>query len=173
MLRQVFTRNWALDLVGLRLRFYHHSGLQALLRQVWPARALPGKLAEIESLLGPTQGGLAKPSLTVVTPAIGERKYRVGFISGCVMSRLQGETNQASVRVLARNGCEVVLAAEQGCCGALHVHSGDRDTARELAQRNIETFEKLDLDVMIINAAGCGSTLKEYGELLSRDPELG
>jgi glycolate oxidase iron-sulfur subunit len=170
VLQQVFTRNWALDLVGLKLRFYHRSGIQALLRRTGLLKLLPGKLAEVESLLGPTQGGFAKPKVPAVTPAIGERKYRVGFISGCVMSRLQGETNQASVRVLARNGCEVYSPSEQGCCGALHVHSGDRDTARTLAQRNIETFEKLNLDAIIINAAGCGSTLKEYGELLARDP---
>jgi glycolate dehydrogenase iron-sulfur subunit len=170
VLRQVFTRNWALDLVGFKLRFYYRSGLQSFLRRSGLLKLLPGQLAKAESLLGPTQGGLSKPELPAVTPAVGQRKYRVGFITGCVMSRLQGETNQASVRVLAKNGCEVISPPEQGCCGALHVHSGDRDTARVLARRNIEAFEQLGLDCVIINAAGCGSTLKEYGDLLSRDP---
>src|SRR5919198_4997448 len=169
ILRQIFTRNWALDALGYGLRFYQKSGLQALLRRTGLLKLLPGRLAQMESLLAPAQGGLARPSLPSVTPAVGERRYRVGFISGCIMRQLQGETNRASVRVLARNGCEVVTPPDQGCCGALHVHSGDRDTARALARRNIAAFERLDLDAVIINAAGCGSTLKEYGHLLERD----
>jgi glycolate oxidase iron-sulfur subunit len=87
------------------------------------------------------------------------------------MQEFLGETNQASVRVLARNGCDVYTPRQQGCCGALHVHIGERDTARDLARRNIELFESLKPDAVIINAAGCGSTLKEYGYLLRDDPE--
>jgi glycolate oxidase iron-sulfur subunit len=169
ILRQVFTRNRALDLVGIGLRAYQKSGLQSVLRRTGLLKALPGRLGEMEAMLGPAQGGLSKPALPAVTPAIGKRRYRVGFIAGCVMSQLQGETNQASVRVLARNSCEVIVPPEQVCCGALHVHSGDRDTARALARRNIAAFEPLGLDAVIINAAGCGSTLKEYGHLLERD----
>ena len=86
------------------------------------------------------------------------------------MQEFLGETNQASVRVLARNGCDVYTPRQQGCCGALHVHIGERDTARGLARQNIETFEALDLDAVIINAAGCGSTLKEYEHLFRDDP---
>ena len=171
IMRQVFTRNWALDVAGLGMRAYEKSGLQGLVRRAGLLKLLPGPLGEMEALLGPAQGGLKKPGWPEVVPALGERKYRVGFIAGCVMSQLQGRTNQASVRVLARNGCEVVTPPDQGCCGALHVHSGDRDTARELARRNVEAFEKLGLDAVIINAAGCGSTLKEYGQLLARDPD--
>jgi glycolate oxidase iron-sulfur subunit len=145
--------------------------LQKLIRASGLLKVLPGRVGEMEAMLAPAQGDLAKPELPELTPAIGERKHRIGFISGCIMGQLQGETNQASVRVLARNGCEVVVPEDQGCCGALHVHSGDRDTARALARRNIEAFEKLGLDAVIINAAGCGSTLKEYGHLLERDAE--
>jgi glycolate oxidase iron-sulfur subunit len=180
ILRQVFTRGWALDLLGLGLRLYQKSGLQAFIRVSRLLRLMPGRLEEVESLLGPAQEGVIKPAVPRVTPAVGPRRRRVGFIAGCVMSQLQGETNQATVRVLARNGCEVVNPADQACCGALHVHSGDRETARGLARRNIAAFEKLlpqahderrDLDAVVINAAGCGSALKEYGHLLERDPE--
>jgi glycolate oxidase iron-sulfur subunit len=168
VLRQIFTRSWALDLAGFGLRFYQRSGLQALGRRLgWP----PGRLGELERLLAPAQGGLFRSGLPTVTPARGDRRRRVGFLSGCVMSRLMPETNQASLRVLARNGCEVIAPPEQVCCGALHVHSGDRESARALARRNIEVFEALKLDAVIVNAAGCGSTLKEYGHLLSMDPE--
>lgn len=171
MLRQVFTRNWALDLLGFGIRFYQKSGLQDLVRRSGVLRLLPGRLADLEQLLAPAQGGLAKVVVPALTPAVGERRYRVGLIAGCVMSQLQGETNLRTVRVLARNGCEVVNPREQVCCGALHVHSGDRETARRLARQNIAVFEQLGLDAIIINAAGCGSTLKEYGHLLERDPE--
>jgi glycolate oxidase iron-sulfur subunit len=170
ILRQVFTRNWALDLVGLKLRLYERTGLRALIQRSGLLKLLPGRMDEVERLLGAPQGGIGKDPVLELTRARGERRYRVGFITGCVMSQLQSETNQASVRVLARNGCEVYAPSQQGCCGALHVHSGDRETARQLARRNIEAFEQLDLDAVIINAAGCGSTLKEYGHLLARDP---
>lgn len=169
ILRSVFTRKWALDALGFAMRFYEKSGLQPLLRRSGLLKALPGRMGDLEQLLAPAQGGLGKLEVPAFTPAVGERKYRVGFITGCVMSQLQGKTNQASVRVLARNGCDVINPKDQGCCGALHVHSGDRETARRLARENIEAFEKLNLDAVIINAAGCGSTLKEYGQLLDRD----
>jgi glycolate oxidase iron-sulfur subunit len=99
-----------------------------------------------------------------------QAKHRVGFIRGCVMNVLFGDTNEASVRLLNATGCEVVTPKEQGCCGALHAHGGNLEEARACARRNIEAFEKHNLDAIIINAAGCGSTLKEYGHLLASDP---
>ena len=95
---------------------------------------------------------------------------RVGFIRGCVMNVLFGETNEASVRLLTQAGCDVVTPRAQGCCGALYAHGGNLDEARACARRNIAAFEQQDLDAIIINAAGCGSTLKEYGHLLKNDP---
>ena len=98
------------------------------------------------------------------------KKQRVGFISGCVMNVLFGETNEASVQLLTATGCDVVTPRAQGCCGALYAHGGNLDEARACARRNIAAFEQYDLDAIIINAAGCGSTLKEYGHLLKDDP---
>jgi glycolate dehydrogenase iron-sulfur subunit len=98
------------------------------------------------------------------------RRGRVAFVSGCVMSVLFGETNAASVRLLNRAGFDVVTPSEQGCCGALYAHGGNLEQARAAARRNIQVFESLDVDAIIINAAGCGSTLKEYGHLLHDDP---
>ncbi len=95
---------------------------------------------------------------------------RVGFIRGCVMNLLFGETNEASVRLLTAAGCDVFTPRTQGCCGALYAHGGNLDEARACARRNIAAFEQQDLDAIIINAAGCGSTLKEYGHLLKDDP---
>ena len=98
------------------------------------------------------------------------RSGRVGFIRGCVMDVMFGPTNLNSVRLLNAAGYDVVTPPSQGCCGALHAHNGNLAQARIAAQANIVAFEKLDLDAIIINAAGCGSTLKEYGHLLAADP---
>jgi glycolate oxidase iron-sulfur subunit len=95
---------------------------------------------------------------------------RVGFVSGCVMSVLFGETNASSVRLLNVAGYDVVVPPAQGCCGALYAHGGNLERARDCARGNIELFERHQLDAVVINAAGCGSTLKEYGPLLRDDP---
>jgi glycolate oxidase iron-sulfur subunit len=123
----------------------------------------------MESMLAPAQGGIRRWQAPQVTPALGTVRYRVGFIEGCIMPQLFGDTNAATVRVLAANGCVVYSPPRQGCCGALQMHTGDRPTAQDLARRNIDAFSGLGLDAIIINAAGCGSTLKEYGALLRDD----
>jgi glycolate oxidase iron-sulfur subunit len=99
----------------------------------------------------------------------GTPRPRVGFVSGCVMSVLFGETNANSVRLLNHAGCDVVTPRAQSCCGALYAHGGNLERARDCARRNIELFERHELSAIIINAAGCGSTLKEYGHLLRGD----
>ena len=103
--------------------------------------------------------------------ARGERRGRVAMLEGCVMGSVFGDTNAATARVLARNGVEVVATAGQTCCGALHAHAGERDLARDLARRNIAAFERAAVDAVIVNAAGCGAAMKEYGWLLKDDPE--
>src|SRR5207237_3647123 len=127
------------------------------------------RLREMESMLAPAQGGIRRYTAPTVTPARGAVRHRVGFIEGCIMPQLFSDTNAATVRVLAANGCVVYSPPKQGCCGALQMHTGDRSVARDLARKNIDAFAPLDLDAIIINAAGCGSTLKEYGHLLSDD----
>ena len=107
----------------------------------------------------------------VSSAATGPRKGRVGFISGCVMSVLFGETNAASVWLLNLAGYEVVTPPLQGCCGALYAHGGSLERARACARHNIEVFERHNLSAIVINAAGCGSTLKEYGHLLRGDAQ--
>lgn len=96
---------------------------------------------------------------------------RVGLVSGCVMSVMFGDTNRSTVQLLNRAGYDVLAPKTQGCCGALFAHGGNLTGAREAAKRNIEAFETVPVDAIIINAAGCGSTLKEYGHLLHGDPE--
>jgi glycolate oxidase iron-sulfur subunit len=131
-------------------------------------RLLPGFARKALALL-PAE---ASPDNSAeVTPAWRQpSRGRVGFIRGCVMSVLFGNTNQASVRLLNRAGFDVIAATGQGCCGALYAHGGNLEAARDAARRNIAAFEAYPLDAIVINAAGCGSTLKEYGHLLVDDP---
>ena len=104
-------------------------------------------------------------------PAEGARRYRVALLVGCVQQALAPEINWATLRVLAKNGVEVVIPADQGCCGALLIHTGDHEQARRLARRNLRTFPK-DVDVILTNAAGCGSGMHEYRWLFSGQPDF-
>lgn len=165
-------------------RFLRHVGIQ----QVFP---FPGRMRLALSLAKVTKrlrveaalpqfarGALdlipedaSAVKLPEISPAVTElRRGRVGFIQGCVQSLIFGATNVATVRLLNRAGYEVVTPPEQVCCGALYAHSGNLQRARSSARRNIQVFEKLQLDAILTNAAGCGSTLKEYGHLLHNDP---
>lgn len=104
------------------------------------------------------------------TPAVGEARMRVGLVTGCVQRTFFGGVNEATARVLAAEGCEVVAPPTQGCCGALGLHAGNLEQAKAFARDLIATFERAEVDVVAINAAGCGSAMKEYGHLLRNDP---
>jgi glycolate dehydrogenase iron-sulfur subunit len=107
------------------------------------------------------------------TAAIGAPRQRVGLLTGCVQRLAFPHVNQATINVLAAEGCEVLAPAEQGCCGALALHAGRIDEARDFARQCIEVFERSGVERVVVNAAGCGSSMKEYGELLAHDPEWG
>ena len=114
---------------------------------------------------------ISPPLPPAVTPAVGPKRARVGVLAGCAMRVLFGDVNADTVRVLAANGCEVLVNRRQGCCGALHGHSGYGDEARSLARALIDAFTPLDgLDAIVVNSAGCGSQMKDYGQLLADDP---
>jgi glycolate dehydrogenase iron-sulfur subunit len=119
----------------------------------------------------PEEAGLTVHSLPEVTPAKGERRARVGLLAGCVMQVLFQRVNRATLRVLAENGCEVVVPRAAGCCGAFHMHNGYLDEARDRARALMQVFEREDLDAIVINSAGCGSSIKEYPELFHDDPQ--
>jgi glycolate oxidase iron-sulfur subunit len=161
------SRFW-MSMAGFALYSYQASGLQRFLRASGILQRL-GKLGKIEALAPEAQTPFFFSQIGKTFPAAGERKYRVAFLAGCVANVAFARLNEATVRVLQRNGCEVVIPARQGCCGALHLHSGLRRKAEELAQRNIEAIEGNDFDAILTNAAGCGSTLKEYDELLAKN----
>ena len=150
------------------LRLYSNSPFRRLLRAVLPAR-----LKDREALLPDIPRRFYSPQLETL-PSEGKRRYRVAFLSGCITSVLFPGVNEATVRVLQRNGCEVFIPSGQTCCGALNVHNGgDGGVVREMARRNVEAFTSGEFDALIVNSAGCGAHIKEYGELLTDDPEYG
>lgn len=165
MLRQLFPHQRRLRVLFALLRLYQRSGLQWLVRATRVLRLLPGGLADAESLLPRVPSRSFGLDATEVSGGV----RRVALLTGCVMPLLYPRTHEATVRVLARHGVHIVSAPEQRCCGALSLHAGDRRTARELARRNIDAFLAADVEAIVVNSAGCGSTLKEYAELLEPD----
>jgi glycolate oxidase iron-sulfur subunit len=163
-----FTRPDRLRLLRLPLLAYQKSGLQAVLRGTGVLKLLPRKLQTMEALLPKLP---PNESIPAVTPAHGTKRRRVGVLLGCVQREFMPQLNTATIRVLAAEGCEVVAPPEQPCCGALLVHAGEEEAAIALARRTIDAFERADVDTIVINAAGCGSNVKEYGHLLRDDPE--
>ncbi len=157
-----------LKIAGYGLYFYQASGLQGLIRSSGLLKSM-GKLGELESLSPGAEPPFFFDQIGKVFPSEGARKHRVAFLGGCIANVSFARLNEATIRVLQKNGCEVVVPAGQGCCGALHVHSGLKDMARELARKNIDAVPADSFDAIITNAAGCGSTLKEYDELLEHD----
>ncbi len=160
-----------------RLRFlmapmipYQKLGLQKLIRSTGAFRKVFPRLASMESILPEIPISAFRDSLPALTPAQGEQRYRVGMILGCIQRLLFSGINEATVRVLTANGCEVVIPQSQGCCAALPHHQGQEEQAKEMARQMIDSFENSSVDFIIINAAGCGHTLKEYGHILQDDP---
>lgn len=150
---------WAL----LPARFMQRLGLDRLAESIGLPKLLPSQLRRMQALLPKLQ----PPSdpIPEVLPAIGPRRARVALFSGCVASTMFDRTNWATARVLQANGCEVVTPRSQVCCGAIHYHSGSGLPALKFAEENHSTFEAADVDAVIVNVAGCGSMLKDYGHV--------
>ena len=158
-----------LQVAGAALYLYQISGLQRLTRATG-ALKLFDNLGSLEALSPRAEIPFFSSRIGKTFPAIGERRYRVAFLAGCIANVAFVRLNEATVRVLQRNGCEVVIPGGQTCCGALHLHSGIREQAQALARKNVDAIPANDFDAILTNAAGCGSTLKEYDELLENDP---
>lgn len=162
------SRVW-IAFVGRMLALYQRSGLQQLVRSTGLLDEF-GDLGKAERFAPPVETPFFFDQYGRVFPAEGERRYRVAMLGGCIANVFFARLNEATVRVLQKNGCEVTVPGEQTCCGALHVHSGLAGDARAQARKNIDAIAAGDYDAVITNAAGCGSTLKEYDHLLAGDP---
>jgi len=152
------------------IRLYQWLGIQKLVRLSHLLYLIPGGIGRLESQLPPLSRRFFGPS-DDVHPAQGEKKMTVALLSGCVMPLMQGPTMEATVRVLTRNGCDVMVPKGQGCCGALNTHAGDLDNSRAMARANIDSLMAAGVERVITSSAGCGSSMKEYAELLKDDPE--
>jgi glycolate dehydrogenase iron-sulfur subunit len=166
--RRLLPSRMNLEIAGALLYLYQASGLKRLTSMLG---FLPARLREVESLAPEIETPFFFAYYGKTLPAEGERRYRVALLGGCIANISFARLNEATVRVLQKNGCEVSIPASQNCCGALHVHAGIRDQARTLARKNIDALLDGGFDAIITNAGGCGSTLKEYWELLEHDPE--
>jgi glycolate oxidase iron-sulfur subunit len=158
-----------LRILALPMLIYQRTGLQKLVRKTGLLRLLPKRLSQMESLLPRVPTGFYRGLPAHVSP-VSEIRRRVGMLSGCVQQVFFQHVNEATARVLAAEGCEVVIPQGQQCCGALMLHSGLDEQAAALARQMIAAFEAANVDTIVINAAGCGSTMKEYAYLLRDDP---
>jgi glycolate oxidase iron-sulfur subunit len=159
-----------LRILLIPLFFYQKLGVQTLVRASGLLQRLSPRLAAVESLLPPITAQSFPDPLPFVIPAQGEKRYRVGMVLGCVQRLFFPDVNEATIRVLTANGCEVVIPETQGCCAALPHHQGQEAQAQALARQMIDSFAETGVEAIIINAAGCGHTLKEYGHILQDDP---
>ncbi|MEN6492683.1 MAG: (Fe-S)-binding protein [Thermoguttaceae bacterium] len=144
------------------VRIAQRLGLYDMAERLGLFKLIPGRLGQMVTLVNPPLP--PGPKLPKFLPAIGRRRARVAFFVGCVGEAMFRHTHWATLRVLQQNGCDVLIPSDQGCCGAIHYHAGDRHGGRRMADVNVAAFDNLDeFDAVIVNHAGCGAMLKEYG----------
>ena len=168
MIFQLFPYPNRLRVAAAPLKVYQRFGVGDKLRKAGVMKLLPKRMRAMEALMPMLTKQQEVPE---VTEPVGERRRRVGFLKGCVQRVFFSGVNAATVRVLAAEGCEVVAPKSQGCCGALSVHAGREEEFQGFARKLLDSFDVEGLDQIVVNAAGCGSTMKEYGYLLRDDPE--
>jgi glycolate oxidase iron-sulfur subunit len=165
----VFTNRRLLELLLWPLRAYQRLGIQQFARATG-ILGLMGRWGAMEGFMPPLPDPALSRGFPEVTAAVGTRRGRVALLLGCAQHAFFPDVNHATARVLAQNGFEVVAPKGQGCCGSLYVHEGEREKGKALARKTIDVFEATGADFVAINAAGCGSVMKDYGELLKQDP---
>ncbi len=151
------------------LWLYQQSGAKALLRSELARKLIPKRLLGMEAVMPPVGLDAVTARPPAFTPALGKRRGRVGLLAGCVQRVFFDPVNAATIRVLTAEGLDVVIP-DQGCCGALNFHAGREAGGLDRARQMIDAFETAQVETIVVNAAGCGSTRKEYGYLLRDDP---
>ena len=154
----------------LFLLLYAKSGLRWLVRKSGLLKLLPRRLQQMEALTPEVSWHHLTATLPERTPAAGPARAKVGLVAGCVQRVFFPGVNEATVRVLAAEGCEVRVPSAQGCCGALSMHSGREEESKRMARALIDRFEREPVETIVINAAGCGSHLKDYARLFKDEP---
>lgn len=152
------------------LWLYQQSGVQKVVQHSKILNIMPGNLGTMEKILPEIPSPKEMKNRPTHIEPEGTVKKKVAFFSGCLMDTMFMKTNDATLFLLKEAGCEIVIPKQQNCCGALHAHSGEKEKARELAKKNILSFEQEDVDFIISNAGGCGALLVEYDHLLKDEP---
>jgi len=169
-LNVIFMHPWLLRLIGRVLRMYQSTGLDKLMRKLRFFGLMPRSLAKLEPQTPQIAAQFSDDIILPQESPIAGQGSRVGLLTGCIQDLAFSNINRDTVDVLIANGCEVITPRSQSCCGSLHAHNGELELARELARRQIDSFDLDSLDAIITNAGGCGSHLKTYGHLLHDDP---
>ncbi|MFT3780571.1 MAG: (Fe-S)-binding protein [Nibricoccus sp.] len=169
-MRFMFVHPRVMRAIGWLLWLYQRLGLQSLVRRLRLTALLPPKIRELEPSTPEIRPPFSDARIAKTEPARSAKRYRVALLTGCVSDLILADVNRATVDVLVENGCEVFTPRNQHCCGSLHEHNGDLETARHLARLQIDAFDPFSVDAIISNAGGCGSHLKHYVRLLADDP---
>ncbi len=174
---RMITLNWLfmdharLQVLGRLMRLYQTTGLQGLIRRCGIMELMPGRLRDLESMIPEIQPNFSDELIAPRSlPKSGAARYRVALLTGCAQDLIFSDVNRDTLEVLQENGCEVITPANQPCCGSLHAHNGEWETAKVLARRQLDLLPPDQFDAIITNAAGCGSHLKHYASLLKDDP---
>ena len=171
MIASTFSQPKRLRRLAVVLRAYQQLGLQRLARALHLTALLPQSLRTMEQLMPDLTKKESSASLPPRIEAQGQKRRTVAMVTGCVQSVFTAQVGAATARVLAADGCEVLVPQQQGCCGALHLDLGQEKEALDLARKMIDTFEAMNVDAIVVNAAGCGAAVKDYGYLLRDDPK--
>ena len=169
MIFQVFPYPRRLRAMAAFLLVYVWTGMRWLVRHTGVLKLVPSRMRQLEELQPPVTLRSVFSRLPARVPAAGERRMRVALVAGCVQRIFNPGVNDATIRVLAAEGCEVIVPPRQGCCGALSMHAGREEESLRFARDLIERFSREPVDAVVINAAGCGSHLKDYGRLFPND----
>lgn len=168
---KVFPSKKWMNFIGNASWLYQKSRLQKVAQKTGVTRIMPLHLGEFEAILPNLTSPLVRKHMEREYKAYDHKKVVVGFITGCIMDSIFHETNRNTIKLLTMSGAEVIIPLNQTCCGALHAHSGKLNSAKELAKKNIEAFEKENVTYIVNNAGGCGATLVEYKHLFIGDIE--
>ncbi len=168
----MFADQRRLKFLAVMLRWYQRSGLAWLLEKSGVLRLVSKRLAMTQRLAPTIRSSFTSDTLPEILPAYGQQRMKVGMLTGCIMDVAYGDVNEATVELLRRHGCDVVTPRGQACCGSLTAHNGDMESARGMARRIVETFSRVNVDHIVLNSAGCGAFMKEYGHLFAGEPEI-
>jgi glycolate oxidase iron-sulfur subunit len=171
LLRDLFKSPERLEWLAHMVFRYQRSGLDWLLKKTGFFRIFSRRLHEVQFLAPRISIITSRKRLSTEQKHPTQPRYRIGFLTGCVMDVAFADVNVDTVELLVHHDCEVVIPPEQVCCGSLQAHSGDMDTAKRLARRNVDAFAGLDLDAIVMNSAGCGAFMKEYWSILQNEPQ--